>query len=85
MDMNQVVPKFYEALETLKIKYDEETGRLSKPIVFIIYETNRKIKAERVLIFKDYFLIIFDDINDTRKIHFKHVRGYTNPNDIIEL
>lgn len=85
MEMKQVIPKFYEALERYNITYDKETGRLSNPIVIVIYKTNRKIQANRLLIFKDYFLVIRDDINDTRKIHFKHVQGYRPPDDMVEL
>lgn len=84
MDMKQVIQKFHDALDRYNITYDKETGRLSNPIEIVIYKTNRKIQAERLLIFKDYFLVILDEESDTRKIHFKHVQGYQRPNDMIQ-
>lgn len=85
MEMEKVVPKFYEALKQMNIDYDAETGRLSNSIIFIIYNTYRKINVDRVLIFKDYFLVIDDAKEDTRKINFQNIRGYKSPNNIIEL
>ncbi|MYL43976.1 hypothetical protein [Virgibacillus salexigens] len=80
-----VVKKYYEALKKFNISYDEETGRLSKPITIVVYESRRKIQAKRLLVFKDYFLIIQDEENDTRKIQFKNVKGfqYVDKSDII--
>jgi len=85
MEMDNVIPKFYEALEKMNIDYDEETGKLSKSIIFIIYDTYRKVSVDRVLIFKDYFLIIEDAKRDTRKINFKNIRGYKAPDNIIKF
>lgn len=83
--MENQVDKFYEALIKLDISYNEETGRLSKPIVFVVYDTRRKIQAKRLFIFKDYFLIFREEENDTRKIQFKNVKGYqyVDKSDII--
>lgn len=73
MDM---VTKFYQALNKFDIRYDDETGRLSKPIWFVVYDTRRKIQANRLFVFKNYFLIFKDEENDTRKIQFKHIKGF---------
>ncbi|MYL22061.1 hypothetical protein GLW04_19485 [Halobacillus litoralis] len=80
-----VVTKFYQALNKLDIKYDEETGRLSKPIVFVVYDSSRKIQAKRLFILKNYFLILREEENDTRKIQFKHIKGfqYVDKSEII--
>ncbi|ELK44199.1 hypothetical protein QRD89_18510 [Halobacillus sp. ACCC02827] len=71
-----IVTKFYQALNKLDIKYDEETGRLSKPINFVVYDAHRKVSAKRLFIFKNYFLILREEENDTRKIQFKHIKGF---------
>lgn len=85
MNDDMVIQKFHDALEEMKIAYDKETGRLSDAIYFVVYEARRKIEAKRVFVFKDYFLIIEEDKNDTRKVHFKNVKGFQSPNRIIEL
>ena len=81
MDM---VTKFYQALNKLDIKYDEETGRLSKPISFVIYDSQRRVEAKRLFVLNNYFLILKEEENDTRKIQFKHVKGfqYVDKSDI---
>lgn len=85
MEQDMVIQKFYEALDTLGIDYNEETGRLSSPIEFIIYKAHRRLEAKRVLIFKTFFLIIDEDKSDTRKLNFQNVHGFKSPDNIVGL
>lgn len=67
MEMNMVIPKFYESLERYSISYDEKTGELSDTLIFIVFESHRKLPVDRVLIFKDYFLFIDDEKKKAEK------------------
>ncbi|MEK4306896.1 hypothetical protein [Oceanobacillus sp. FSL K6-0251] len=85
MEMNMVIPKFYESLERYSISYDEKTGELSDTLIFIVFESHRKLPVDRVLIFKDYFLFIDDEKKESRKVFFKQIKGYKKPDDYIEI
>lgn len=68
--------RFYNALNKLDISYDEETGKLSKTITILAYESNRKIKADKIKIYRDHFSIEKKEEDTTRKIYFKNVNGF---------
>lgn len=75
-DMEKAVEKFNRALDTLNIQYDQETGRLSEPIIMIAYDSKRRILIERVFIFKKFFLIFEDAENDVKKIFHDKVQAF---------
>lgn len=83
-EMKIAVNKFHRALDVLQIKHDEETGRLSEPLVMIAYEARRKIIIERVLILKNFFLIINDQDNDVRKIYYDKVQGFRSSTQMFD-
>lgn len=79
--MINVVKNFYEALHKFEIKYDEETGRLSKTLVIIAYKTERKVEVDRVFLFEGYFLIFYE--KDVRKVRYENVIGFQLKTEII--
>jgi hypothetical protein len=76
--------KFNAALKEFGISHDPKTGELSEPLVLIAYDSRRRLVIHRMMIFREYFLIIRDDKWDTMRIMYKHVRGFQTYSKTIE-
>ncbi|KMY52551.1 hypothetical protein AC623_20665 [Bacillus sp. FJAT-27231] len=67
--------RFFQALEKFGVDYNEETGRLSKPIIFVVYSRGSRWEVERVFLFEDHFLI-FEGDKGAKKISFDKVKEF---------
>lgn len=66
--------RFLEAVEQLGVTYNQETGRLSEEINFVVYENRTNLPVERVFIFPEQFLILRED--SFRAVKFKNIKGF---------
>lgn len=83
MKTDVVRTKFYEALKKMGITHDPETGRLSKTLIIVVYRDSRKIKTNRVFSFKDHFLLIDDQADDSKRISYKSVQGFMGTDNFL--
>lgn len=82
---DMVKTKFEEALKKMNITHDQETGRLSKTLVIVVYKDSRKIKTNRVFPLKDHFVLIDDAAGDSKRLYYSSVHGFKSPDEIIEV
>jgi hypothetical protein len=76
--------KFNKALEAFDIDYNSETGRLSEPIILLAFDSKRKFTVERILILKDFFLLIWEKDSKIKRISHDQVKGFRSVTKTIE-
>lgn len=67
--------RFLEALEKFGVDYNQETGWLSKPITFVVYDRGSNWLVERVFLFENHFLV-FEGTTNSKKISFDKVKQF---------